>query len=63
MAQWRVWFQCIAQAVCAGGLRALAGLVPLGEALYDIAGIAIERLRRERKEEQLRAPPSRTSLA
>jgi eukaryotic-like serine/threonine-protein kinase len=54
MRRWRVWFQCIAKAVCAQGLRALAGVVPLGDVLFDVAGSALERLREQRQEDQLR---------
>jgi hypothetical protein len=55
MARWRVWFECVGKAVCAQGLKALVGLVPLGEALFDIAANALGWLREQRQEEQLRA--------
>jgi F-box protein 11 len=44
MSHLHVWFQCIAQAVRANALRALAGLVPFGEALYDVASDALKRI-------------------
>src|SRR5262245_44782893 len=51
----KVLFRCIAQAVRAQGLRALADLVPFGGVLYDVAQDACQRLREEQQEEQLRA--------
>src|SRR5947209_59201 len=54
MARWKVLFKCIGQAVCANGVKALAGLVPFGAAVYDIADDACRRLREEKQEEQLR---------
>jgi serine/threonine protein kinase len=49
-----VLFKCIGQALCANGLKALAGMVPMGAAIYDIAEDACERLREHAQEEQLR---------
>ena len=37
MARFAVLFRCIGSALCAKGLKALVGLVPFGESLYDIA--------------------------
>jgi len=37
MAQFAVLFRCIGSALCAKGLKALVGLVPFGESLYEIA--------------------------
>ena len=45
MARWRIWFECLGKAFCAGGVRALMGLVPLGEVLYEIASHALGQLR------------------
>src|SRR5207302_451748 len=55
MARWRVWFECLGKAICAGGLRALMGVVPLGEGLYDIASNALEQLRHRAQEDQLQS--------
>ncbi|MFO0881449.1 MAG: bifunctional serine/threonine-protein kinase/formylglycine-generating enzyme family protein [Gemmataceae bacterium] len=46
--------RCIGEAVAAQGMRALAGLVPLGQQMYDIAADAIERYRRAELEACLR---------
>src|SRR5262249_43425507 len=40
---------------CARGMRALAGLVPMGEALLDIAGEAMEQMRMQQVEDRLAA--------
>jgi serine/threonine protein kinase len=55
MARLKLLFRCIGQAACANGLKALAGLVPLGGVLYEIAENACQRLREEEQDEQLRA--------
>lgn len=55
MARLQVLFRCIGEAVCAQGLRGLAGLVPFGEVVYDVARDALERFRRSQDQEQLRA--------
>ena len=47
MASWKDLFRCLGEAVCNHGLRALAGLVPFGQVVYEIAGDAFERLRQE----------------
>lgn len=43
-----VLFRCVGEAVCACGLRGLAGAVPFGEVLYDVAAGSLERFRQER---------------
>lgn len=43
-----VLMRCIGAAVCARGVRALAGAVPFGEVLYDVAADSLERFRQER---------------
>jgi eukaryotic-like serine/threonine-protein kinase len=43
-----VLFRCVGAAVCARGMRALAGAVPFGEVLYDVAADSLERFRQER---------------
>src|SRR5439155_26940663 len=55
MARLKVLFRCIGEAVCAHGLRGLAGVVPFGEVVYDVAREALERFRCYQDEEQLRA--------
>src|SRR5262245_13009404 len=47
MARWKNLLRCIGQALCAKGLRALAGAVPFGESIYEIAEDAIERYRKQ----------------
>jgi serine/threonine protein kinase len=48
------FFKCVGLAVLAKGLRALAGQVPFGEALWDIAEDACKRLN-EKPEQEVRA--------
>jgi serine/threonine protein kinase len=48
-----LFLRCIGEAVAAKGLRALVGLVPMGEQVVDIAGDAIERYRHLRLEAQI----------
>ncbi len=55
MARFQVLLRCIGAAVCANGLKALAGLVPLGAVLYDVAEDAGRRLRETEQDQQLRA--------
>jgi serine/threonine protein kinase len=55
MPRLKVLFRCIGQAICANGLKALAGLVPLGGVVYDIAENACQRLHEEGQDEQIRA--------
>jgi serine/threonine protein kinase len=43
-----VLMRCVGAAVCAKGMRALAGVVPLGEVLYDVAADSWERFREQR---------------
>jgi serine/threonine protein kinase len=43
-----VLLRCIGAAICARGVRALAGAVPLGDVLYDVAAESLERFRQER---------------
>src|SRR5262245_27250228 len=54
MPRLRVWFECLGEAVRHHGLRALAGLVPFGDALYEIAAEALKRLRERQNEEEHR---------
>ena len=46
--------RCIGEAVVARGLKALAGLVPMGEQIYNIAEEVIERYRKRQLEGQIR---------
>jgi serine/threonine protein kinase len=46
-----VFFRCLGKALYKKGLRALAGVVPFGEALYDVAEGTWEELRHQREEE------------
>src|SRR4051812_6465276 len=46
MARLRVLFRCIGEAVLLKGPRALLGMIPFGEGLYDIAEEAWSRVRR-----------------
>jgi eukaryotic-like serine/threonine-protein kinase len=55
MPRFKLLFKCIGQAVCANGLKALAGLVPLGGVVYDVAADALQRLREERQDDEIRA--------
>lgn len=48
------FLRCIGEAVAGKGLRALAGVIPLGECLFDIAADAIERYGRSRQEARIR---------
>jgi hypothetical protein len=50
----KLLLRCIGEAVCAHGLRGLAGVVPFGEVLYDVARDAYERFRHDQDEQQLR---------
>jgi eukaryotic-like serine/threonine-protein kinase len=54
-ARLKVFLRCIGEAVCAQGLRGLAGVVPFGEVVYDVAREALERFRLHQDEEQIRA--------
>src|SRR5262245_21125177 len=56
-------FRCVGEAVCANGLKALAGLVPLGAALYDIAENACQRLREASQEEHIHALVAAAAVA
>jgi serine/threonine protein kinase len=55
MARLKVLFRCIGEAVCAQGLRGLAGVVPFGEVVYDVAREVLERFRQYQGEEEMRA--------
>jgi serine/threonine protein kinase len=55
MAWLKIMFRCIGEAVCDHGLRAVAGAVPFGAVVYDIACGALERLRRQQQHEEDRA--------
>src|SRR5262245_46991569 len=55
MGRLRAFFQCLGAAVCNKGLRGLIGAVPFGEAVFDIAADAWERLRRNHEDEQFAA--------
>jgi hypothetical protein len=52
MASFHGLLRSIAEAVCAKGLRALAGAVPFGEVLFDVAGDAVERVRQQQNQEE-----------
>jgi formylglycine-generating enzyme required for sulfatase activity/serine/threonine protein kinase len=54
VAAWKVWLQCLGEAVCARGLRALVGAIPFADAVLDVAGDAVQRLRGRQHEEELR---------
>jgi serine/threonine protein kinase len=54
MARLKVLFRCIGEAVCAQGLRGLAGVVPFGDVVYDVAREVLERFRRYQEEEHWR---------
>ncbi|HWG47918.1 MAG TPA: protein kinase [Gemmataceae bacterium] len=43
-----VLLRCIGSAICAKGMRALAGAVPFGDVLYDVAADSLDRFRHER---------------
>jgi eukaryotic-like serine/threonine-protein kinase len=55
MARWMVWLKCVGKALCNKGGKALAGLLPFGDSLYEITAEVIENLRQERQEEEIRA--------
>src|SRR4051812_49735761 len=55
MAGIRVFLRCVGEALCANAVKALAGLVPMGGVLYDVAADAYQRLRECQMEEQLRS--------
>jgi parallel beta-helix repeat protein len=50
----RLLFASVGQALCNKGLKALAGAVPFGEALWDIAADAVAVLREKRQQEEIR---------
>src|SRR5262249_51950859 len=52
MAWYKGLFRCIGAAVCAKGLKALAGVVPFGEVLFDVAEHAVQRLRQQQDRAQ-----------
>jgi serine/threonine protein kinase len=54
MAWVSVLFRCVGEAVAAHGLRALAGAVPFGTVVYDVAAGAVERFRWYQREEEAR---------
>ena len=47
------FFQCVGEALAAKGLRALAGLVPFGEHIYDIAADVFQRWRNVQRVEEI----------
>jgi serine/threonine protein kinase len=51
----KLLFRSVGEALCANGLRAVAGAVPFGEVLYDVASGAAERFRQHRVEAKERA--------
>ncbi len=55
MSRLKLLFRCLGEAVCAQGLRGVAGLVPFGEVAYDVAHEALERFRHGREDGGLRA--------
>src|SRR5271154_6863343 len=54
MARWMVWLKCVGKALCNKGGKALAGLLPFGDSLYEITEEIIENLRHEREEAEIR---------
>ncbi|MFM7150167.1 MAG: serine/threonine-protein kinase, partial [Gemmataceae bacterium] len=58
-----VFLRCIGEAVAAQGMRAAAGMVPMGNVIYDVAANAIERYRREKREAQIRQDAERVIQA
>ncbi len=54
MARWMVWLKCVGKALCNKGGKALAGLLPFGDSLYEITEEVIENLRHEREEAEIR---------
>ncbi len=54
MARWMVWLKCVGKALCNKGGKALVGLLPFGDSLYEITAEVIENLRQERQEEDIR---------
>lgn len=54
MARIKLLFRCLGEAVCAQGLRGVAGLVPFGEVVYDVAREALERFRLAESHDELR---------
>ncbi|MFM7148537.1 MAG: serine/threonine-protein kinase, partial [Gemmataceae bacterium] len=58
-----VFLRCIGEAVAAEGFRALAGMVPMGDVIYNVAANAIERYRRENREAQMRQDAERVIQA
>ena len=46
-------FRCIGEAVCANGIKALAGLVPMGAVVFDIAENTCQRLRESQQDDLL----------
>jgi serine/threonine protein kinase len=55
MAWVKVLFRSVGEALAAHGLRALAGAVPFGTVVYDVAAGAAERFRRYQDDEEARA--------
>jgi ribosomal protein L7/L12 len=55
MARYRLLFRCVGEAVVAKGFRGLAGLIPFGDHLFDIAADALNRYRHSCMEDQLQA--------
>jgi serine/threonine protein kinase len=49
------FLRCVGKAVVKHGLRGLAGLVPMGDSLYDIACDALTGYRRDNADEEMRA--------
>jgi serine/threonine protein kinase len=52
MSRLRFFLRCVGEAVCSKGLKALCSLVPMGEAVYEIAEDAYQRLKRGAKEQE-----------
>jgi hypothetical protein len=57
------FLRCIGKAVFKNGTRALAGLIPFGQVLYDIATDAFEEYRKNHAEVELRAELQRVAQA
>jgi serine/threonine protein kinase len=55
MSRLRFFLRCVGQAVCSKGLKALCSLVPMGEAVFEIAEDAYQRIKSGAKEEEQQA--------
>jgi serine/threonine protein kinase len=63
MAGLRDFLGCIGEAICANGLKALAGLMPLGGAVYEIAENVWHRLRESKQDKKIQQLVESTAVA